>query len=90
MDKQKLNEGAIVYVQGFEMTVTNLRVIYHGDTPVARFNGVCTDSDRNKSIKGTAYDGGTYGGNHLAYDFDVPLKLSGSVGPTAPLSERSL
>lgn len=62
---QHLSEGATVYVQGYEFTVKNLRIV----DGVARFTGVCTDNPRNDSIRKTSYNGGTYGGNSRVYSW---------------------
>lgn len=64
---QPLFEGATVWVQGYEFTVRNLRIV----NGVARFTGVCTNNPRNDSIRHTSYNGGTYGGNHLIYSWEA-------------------
>lgn len=71
---QKVFEGAIVRVQGYEFEAKNVRQHAAGGSwkyPVIRFDGVCTPNPVNDSIRGTAYNGGRYGGNRLAgYDWD--------------------
>lgn len=74
MNKQRVFEGATVYIQGTEMTVTNLRFMTINGNVCARFEGVCTDSTRNDHIRNTGYNGATYGGNHHVYDFDAPTE----------------
>lgn len=66
-----LQNGDVVNVQGFHFRVTNLRI--HADqnyntmghesygTRLVRYTGVCTDAPVNDRIRGTGYDGGTYG-----------------------------
>ena len=71
---QRVHEGATVMVQGFEFTATEVRWFDETDRfsgaakgrRCVRFNGVCTDSSRNDSIRRTGFNGGTYGGNELA------------------------
>jgi hypothetical protein len=71
---QRVTEGAIVMVQGFEFVATNVQwsdeTDQHDGTPTGRrrvlFTGTCTDNPRNDSIRATAYNGGTYGGNTFA------------------------
>ncbi len=72
MRKQDVYEGAIVYIQGHEFIVTNLRFMEINNKPTARFDGVCTESARNDSIRNTGYNGATYGGNNFIYNFTVP------------------
>jgi hypothetical protein len=56
------SEGSIVRVQGHPMYAHNVRLEVSSDgTPVVRFDGECTDSDRNDSIRHTGYNGGAYG-----------------------------
>lgn len=62
---QELFEGATVWIQGYEFTVRNLRII----NGVARFEGVCTANPRNDSIRNTSYNGGNYGGNKRVYSW---------------------
>lgn len=90
MTREKIFEGAIVNIQGHEFKVTNLRFIMINDKKTARFEGVCTDSDRNKSIINTGYNGATYGGNDFIYDWSEVIKLKGKPGPTAPLTDREI
>lgn len=68
---QHVTEGAIVYVGGFEFEARNVRTEEIEGTTRVLFNGHCTDSPRNDSIRGGIFDGGTYGGNHLRYTWDV-------------------
>ena len=71
---QKVFDGAVVMVQGFEMVVSDVRwfvpePMKNDPCPgeeIVRFVGKCTANKGNDSIRGTAYDGGTYGGNRLA------------------------
>jgi hypothetical protein len=72
MTKQHLTEGGTVYVQGHQFTIRNLRTYTDSDgEEVARFEGECTSDDRNNDIRGTCYNRGTYGGNHLRYTWDI-------------------
>lgn len=61
----ELKNGDVVYVQGFLMTVKNVRLEKFDSSrtspDVIRFEGVCTDDKRNDSIRRTSYNGGTYG-----------------------------
>ena len=60
--------GQIVMVQGFEFEVTACWIDVLG-TPVTRvwrFVGKLTASPENAVLRGTAYDGGTYGGPRVA------------------------
>ena len=67
---QLVSEGLIVYIQGHEFIVSNVRVYQENgvamNLPFVRFTGTCTDSPRNDSIRNTCYNGGTYGGNKFA------------------------
>lgn len=64
---QHVTEGAIVNVSGHEMRASNVREVIKDGCPCVEFTGTCTVSPRNDDIRGTGYDGGTYGGNHLVY-----------------------
>ena len=61
----KLRNGSKIYIQGYLFKVTNLRRTKTPKGTVIRFKGVCTADERNDSIRGTMYNGGTYG----AYDW---------------------
>lgn len=58
-----VRSGEVVWNQGFEFSVSDVR--YYRDeqkaTEVLRFTGHCTANPVNDSIRGTGYDGGTYG-----------------------------
>lgn len=70
---QHLEEGKTVMVEGYEMIVTNLRIVEDvyspqlPGKPIARFQGVFTDRPSNDELRNTSFNGGTYGGNHLVY-----------------------
>ena len=65
--KQIVSNGLVVYIRGFEFRVSAVRVVKaHDESDVVRFTGTCTDDSRNDSIRHTAYNGGTYGGNRLS------------------------
>ncbi len=54
--------GDVVFNAGYEFTVTDPTVETNPDgRKVFRYTGVCTASDRNNSIRNTAYNGGRYG-----------------------------
>lgn len=56
------NNGDTVRIQGYEFSVTNVRIITMADgQEVVRFVGVCTDAKDNDPIRNTSYNGGTYG-----------------------------
>ena len=71
---QVVKDGAIVKVQGYEFIASE--VVWKDETDQAtgkptgrryvRFKGTCTENPINDGIRGTLYDGGTYGGNALA------------------------
>ena len=64
MPVEDLVDGLNVYVEGYEMVVTNFHEAgKKKDTGEAiyRFNGVCTTSDRNNNIRNTSFNGGVYG-----------------------------
>lgn len=58
----ELKNGDIIYNQGYEFIATDVRrVLLTTGGDAIRYKGVCTDSDRNNSIRDTGYNGGTYG-----------------------------
>lgn len=63
MHGPRLSVGDIVWNAGHEFTVADVR--FYPDTlagyEVMRYDGVCTAHACNDSIRGTGYDGGTYG-----------------------------
>jgi hypothetical protein len=71
MEIQHLVEKGTVWNCGYEFIVTNLRIVQINGKPTARFEGICTDNPVNDDIKNTGYNGGTYGGNNLAYTWEV-------------------
>lgn len=68
--RQKVKEGGVVYVAGKEMIASNIRQVTKGGVECIEFKGTCTDSPRNDDIRGTGYDGGTYGGCCMDYEWD--------------------
>lgn len=59
----KLRDGDEVCVQGYWFRARNVRIAERGTAPrfdVIRFEGDVVDAEAD--IKGTGYDGGTYGG----------------------------
>lgn len=83
MKAQHLANGGTVWVEGYEFVVTNLRIVEANfsrvsyglnipemqgpGVPVAEFTGVLTSNPCNNPIRGTMYDGATYGGNSRVY-----------------------
>lgn len=83
-------EGAAITLHGYEMVVKNLTQAYgHNGSEYLwfiRFEGHCTSNTCNDDIRDTEYDGGVYGGNHLAgyrWDINVPI-----VGNTHNILDR--
>ena len=67
---QHIEEGAIVYIASYEFVV-RAPYIERGTGVPDRvlFWGECTDDPHNDPIRGTMFDGGLYGGNHLIYSW---------------------
>lgn len=64
-----LKEGDTVYLCGHEMTVSDIRrETTASGIKTVRFTGRFTESERNRNVRYTAYDGGSYGG---AEDFTI-------------------
>lgn len=71
---QRIQNGAIVKIQGYEFVASDVEWTDEKDQfsgaltgrRLVRFTGTCTENPINNSIRGTAYDGGRYGGNTLA------------------------
>lgn len=62
MANQKLENGQIIALHGYEFMVVDLRIETHEDgVRVYRFKGICTESKINDGIRRTGYNGGTYG-----------------------------
>lgn len=68
-NNQLLRNNGLVYVQGYEFLISNLRICNVNGVPAARFTGTCTANPRNDSIRNTGYNGGTYGGSRMVYDW---------------------
>ena len=67
---QKLIEGDVIYLHGYEFTVTDLKEeVMHDGCIRAIFTGVCTDDSRNDGIRNSGYNHSQYGGNHRVYDW---------------------
>lgn len=75
MHFQLVANGLFVYVQGYPMLVSDLKVIQDSETGATksnptgqfvRFTGHCTEHPANDQIRKSMYNGGTYGGNKLA------------------------
>lgn len=61
---KRLAVGDTVWNSGHEFTVEAVRYYPDEEHPgyeVMRYDGRCTDRACNDSIRGTGYDGGTYG-----------------------------
>jgi hypothetical protein len=55
-------EGQIVWIQGYEFHVHNIRIMANPDgRDVVRFQACCTSHPANAPIRGTEYDGAVYG-----------------------------
>lgn len=66
MRKQLVSEGLIVYIQGYEFLVSNVREVIKQGEKCVEFTATCTENERNDSIRNTGYNGGTYGGNRFS------------------------
>lgn len=56
-----LKNGDVIYISGYTFKISNLT----NRNGTVRFKGTLTRDARNRSMRGTMYDGGTYG----AYDW---------------------
>ncbi len=61
MGKIIVGEGTILHMYGYEFVASQVTWHLHNGVPCARFIAKLTDDPKNDSIRGTAYDGGTYG-----------------------------
>lgn len=76
MANQKVVEGGIVNVQGYEMIARNVHLENLESGLRVAFKGECTDSPRNDDIRHTPFNGGSYAGNSLVYDWDENLPVT--------------